>query len=301
MPYDNVQAQWDEAVDEWLQNRSSHHTRRVYSRVLGDLCRSTGKPLWEITYADVASWVNNHYERDLSASTIRLELAAVSSCYDHAVEKGLCRANPAAHIPRPRSFTNGTRFLTLDETHALLQAVPRGTLQGLRDYALLLLYLVTGRRSAEVRHLRWRDFTEDSGRIWCRWPNGRDQRWDELPRPVWEAVVAYLQAADRIDRIQDEDYVFTALRDSARRLPNVSECWRPGNAPLSGRTVNQLLKRYARRAGLDARGLSARTLRHTAVALRTEEGSNVLDIGTFLGHANPAITARCLRRITGIG
>jgi integrase len=185
----------------------------------------------------------------------------------------------------------------------LLQAIPRHTVQGQRDYALFLFYLCTGRRSAEVRHLRWGDFSTDSGATWYTWGrrNGHDghgQRRAECPPQAWDAILAYLGAAGRLATIQPPDYVFTALGNAATHLPNVSaRDWRPGERPLSGRAANQLLKRYARQAGLDPQGLSVRTLRYTAALLRVEAGGDLLDVCAFLDHASPAVTARCLRRL----
>ena len=86
--------------------------------------------------------------------------------------------------------------------------------------------------------------------------------------------------------------MFTPLADNATRLPNVDAGAWDRNRPLSGGATNRLLKRYARRAGLDARLIHVHVLRHSAAMLEEELGASLVSISAFLGHANPSTTMR---------
>ena len=63
--------------------------------------------------------------------------------------------------------------------------------------------------------------------------------------------------------------------------------------------VGRLVKKYARRAGLDPNRLTVHTLRHTAAMLRKEAGEGLEDISAFLGHSSLAITQIYLHRLEG--
>ena len=124
-------------------------------------------------------------------------------------------------------------------------------------------------------------------------------RRDQCPQPVWIAIQDYLCAADKLDTIQPENFIFTPLTDRATRLPNIDpESWNL-DRPLSSREVGRLLKKYARRAGLDPTKIRVHSLRHTAAMLRKQAGDDIDQISSFLGHSNLSTTQIYLHRLEG--
>ncbi len=95
------------------------------------------------------------------------------------------------------------------------------------------------------------------------------------------------------------DYVFTALTDRAKRLGKVSDTWEPFAQPLSMREVGSLLKKYARRAGLNPAKIHVHTLRHTAAMLRKEAGDDLEAIKSLLEHSSLAITQIYIHKVEG--
>ena len=75
---------------------------------------------------------------------------------------------------------------------------------GLRDYALLKSYLLTGFRNSELRTLRWGDLQLEGDRVYCRW-RGKGSKTDlvEFPWPAYHAITDFLQAAGRWEPFQD--------------------------------------------------------------------------------------------------
>ena len=63
--------------------------------------------------------------------------------------------------------------------------------------------------------------------------------------------------------------------------------------------VGRLLKKYARRAGLEPAGIKVHTLRHTAAMLRKEAGDDLQSISNFLAHSSLATTQIYLHSIEG--
>jgi integrase/recombinase XerD len=182
--------------------------------------------------------------------------------------------------------------LDLDQVRALLRAPDRTTVHGLRDYALILSFLLTGFRNTELRTLRWRDLQRDGDRIYCHW-HGKGGRTDqiEFPWPAYHAIVDYLKAAERWEPAGGQ-FIFVALSDVAKRLPAVQRRWadlggkEAAARPLSSAMVNRLVKKYARWAGLDDGRITTHTLRHTAAMLRAQLTDDLRHIQQFLNHAH---------------
>jgi len=302
---------WSQAFNLWINSRRAINTRRSYRKAWDLLLSFTAKLPWEIGRSDVVLWIDDLVAQGLTPETIGQRLAAISSFYTYACrtfiivdstgqEHPLHHFNPAAGVPRPRVDAYGkSTYLTVDQTRAFLRSINRSTVQGLRDYALFLAYLATGRRNTEVRTLTYASFEKDSGRIWYRWYGKGRRRRDECPDPVWQSIQAYLKASGRLESIQPDDYIFTAHSDHGSHLPNVSSPADPGEQPLSMVMVGKLTKKYARRAGLDPSHITVHTLRHTAAMLRKEAGESVEAISAFLGHSNLAITQVYLHKVEG--
>jgi integrase len=336
-------AAWSQAFAAWLAQLSSDHTRRAYCRAWRDLLDYTNQMPQAIQPADLYAWLDDlnrrapaHARRQgqkqparnargprpgpgLSASTVRQYLAGISSFYVYAAAyryidptghpRTLPVVNPALAADRPAVRIFGdAHYLSTAEARALLSAIPRDTVQGLRDYALFLMYLATGRRNSEVRTLRWGDFAimpralgATTPRVYYLWTVDNEERQCEIPAPVWSAVEAYLAAAGRLATLRPGDYIFTPLSDVAARLPNVDCAAWDRNRPLSMRQVGCLLKRYGRAAGLNPDRLHTGVLRYTAAMLRRQAGDDAAVISAVLGHANAPVTQSMLRAVQGRG
>jgi integrase len=254
-------------------------------------------------------------------STINQYLAAISSFYRYAECHGTVRLpdgreveltrlsgirlNPVDLIEQRGAAGAPQRervYLSLEQLRHFLSAIPRHTTLGLRDRALLLFYVMTGGRNSEVRTLRWGDLRERGGHIfWRQRGRGKEpEAWKALPPECWEALQHYLKAARRWDDLQEGDYLFTALTERAAHLPTVSEGrWEPHAHPLSINEVTRIVKRYAKRAGLDPKEVHVRSLRHSAAMLMDEVGADPEEIRDFLNHENLDTTRRYLHEMRG--
>lgn len=293
----SAQSSWQDAYNLWLTSLQSENTRRAYRQAFEDLVRFRGNDLQTVQRADIARWMEDMRTRGLSAPTIGLRLAAVSSFYKYAEYtcEDLRVSNPAAASDRPRVHLYGkANYLSANEARALLRAINRKTLQGRRDYALFLGYLFTGRRNSEWRCVRWGDFINKGSKVMYRWSGkGKENVLSELPTPAWASILELLKADGRHARIQAEDYIFAPFADSIRR-----QGW-DSSRPVGSRDVLQLLKTYGKRAGLNPAALKVHMLRHTAAMLRKEAGDDVETICKFLGHSNIAITQIYLHQVEG--
>ena len=292
-------AVWDEARAAWLGSKSPN-TRDIYTLALDQFFEFADKRPWAVAGRDVIAWQTALRDRGLAETTVNLKLSALSSYYRYCSHKytlldpatgaevPLAPGNPAARPQRTKIKPYGkTSHLDAAEVKALLRAVDRSTLVGLRDYALLLAYLYTGRRRDEIRRLRWRDISVVKNRCFYTWSGkGGTGREDELPWPVYHAIADWLKAAGRWEPGPD-DYIFTPTTDVARRLPCVRKSRSPEDLcsrPLSPSMVNRVVKKAARRAGLRAGLVHTHTLRHTAAMLRRGLTDDLQEIQQFLDH-----------------
>lgn len=307
---DAIKAQmWPYAYQQWLESSSrtqSEETRRAYRKAAEAFKAFTGGArIWRVMGSQVIAWQNAQRGAGLAETTINLRLAGLSSLFDFLMNKFsypdpqkpgreafLVERNPVDRVTRAHIDPYGKADgLAKDEVYALLRRIDRATLVGLRDFALIVTYVATGRRSTEIASLRWGDITEKNGMMFYAWSGkGGKGSTDELVRYAYDAITAYLKAACRLEMILPDEFIFTALTDVAARLPNVS----PGyerSRPITSSMISRIVKKCARRAGLDPKRVHTHTLRHTAADLRIEmSNGDILGLQDFLKHSSAAIT-----------
>lgn len=291
-------SEWDRARREFLYaaGRGSEHTARMYELALGDFDKFI-YPLFidEAGGREVVAWANGMAERGLSEATVNARLAGLASFYGFCMAtftdsqgKPLTSFNPAAGVKRGQVDLYGnSQPLSVDQVRALLDVVDRSTVAGMRDYAALLMGVYTGRRSEEIRALRWGDIQHTAdGRVRYHWRGKRGKaRWDDLPMPVYQAIRLYLDAAGRNPGAGEP--VFVAHNGHVG-----------GGIILSSEWLNAMVQRYARLAELPE-WVHAHTLRHTAANLRAQLGRPLQEISMLLGHSSLRVTQIYLQAQAG--
>jgi integrase len=136
-------------------------------------------------------------QQGVSAATYNNRLTIISSFYRFAKERRLLRMeNPIEQIERRKIQDYvSARPLFKEQIATALAAIERTTLAGMRDYALILLLLGTGRRGSEVRQLKWKDvqFHGDGITIHFHCKGGKEL-YDSLEPRVVRALLVYLKA-----------------------------------------------------------------------------------------------------------
>ena len=132
--------------------------------------------------------------RPVAATTANLRLAAISSFYRYALRHDFVRGdNPIERVERQTVQAYAAAHpLAYDELRVRLAEIDISTPAGLRDYALLLLGLHTGRRLSELAALRREHIIIHASRVeitWVRCKGGKTMR-DELPRKGMQGLAA---------------------------------------------------------------------------------------------------------------
>jgi len=279
---------WDQALYAFLVekgNRSgSKRTVESYSRMLWHFFNGTTPD--QVTPAVVLAYAHGIGKsgKPPSPVTIGARIACLSSYFHFLIRMGLVTSNPCDLVERPRQSPAPARGFSADEVRKLLSVVP-DTVQGRRDRAILLVFILTGRRRSEVMDLKADDITIEDGTVFYAYRGKGGKRGRrELPRPAWEAIRRTLGDCDK---------------EIATMAPEES-LWQAGAGPkgLSGSTFYARFRRYLAAAGLQPTGLHI--LRHSAAKLRRDAGESVETVSAFLDHSSLAVTTTYLRRLEGV-
>jgi integrase/recombinase XerC len=281
---------WDRALYAFLAEKErrsgSRRTVEGYSRMLRHFFAVAGKTPERITGHDVFAWAHGVglSGKTPASVTVGARIACLSSFFRFLIRMGAVSANPCDALERPRADPAAPRGLIADEVRRLISAIPE-TPVGLRDRAIILTLVLTGRRRAEVLNLTKDDLSVEDGRVYYRYRGKGGKRGKrELPEPAFVAVHAALSAFGRD---------WAAMEPSASLWPASG---RDGVGVTSG-TFYANLQRYLAEAGLPSAGVHI--FRHTAAKLRRDAGESIEEVSRFLDHSSLAVTSTYLRRLEG--
>lgn len=244
-----------------------------YARTLASfLAEHADRPLDDLDAGDVSRFMTRQCRR-LSPRGLEQLATSLRSFFGFALTEGLIAAPLANAVPSAArwSVAGLPRGLTPAEVGALLASCDRATPTGRRDYAILVLLVRLGLRTAEVAALRLDDIDWRAGEIIVR-GKGRTEERLPLPSDVGAAIVAYLQHG-RPRRAERE--VFLRVHAPIRRLDPQS--------------VSDRVRVAAQRAGVGSFG--AHRLRHTAGTEMLRGGASLTEVAQVLRHRRVATTA----------
>ncbi len=201
-------------------------------------------------------------------------LSAIKAFYKyHTVKSKRLAENPAKDIDSPSVRPALPKYLTLSESLALLESVPRDDRNFERDYCILTFFLNCGMRLSELVGINLADITADKARLTVT-GKGNKMRVIYLNSACRDALCDYLavrqeRATEGGKSITDKNALFLSSR--GRRISHES--------------VQKMVYKYLELAGLGGRGLSVHKLRHTAATLMYNEGHvDVRTLMDVLGH-----------------
>ena len=201
--------------------------------------------------------------KGLSAASRARKLATIRSFFNYLCNKvHLLENNPCKDIDSPKLKKSLPRYLTLNESLSLLDAVDGNNRE--RDYCILTLFLNCGLRISELIGLNRNDIQEDALRVLGK---GNKVRIVYLNQACQDALQQYLAVRRPISG-RDQDALFLSSQ----------------NKRISRSMVHTLVKKHLSQAGLDSTQYSSHKLRHTAATLMLQNGVDVKAVQEVLGH-----------------
>jgi len=200
------------------------------------------------------------------------KLTAIKSFFKYlTVTTRQLKDNPAKDIDAPSQRAPLPKFLSLDESIELLQAVKNDTESKTkeRDFAILTLFLNCGMRLSELVGLNLSDFDKELTVVRVL-GKGSKERMIYLNNACKSAIEDYIPIRNSDAQIKDKNALFISSRQHNR---------------ISNKTVQWLVKKYLELAGLGNKHYSTHKLRHTAATLMYRTGKvDVRVLKDILGH-----------------
>lgn len=167
-----------------------------------------------------------------------------------------------------------TEFLTEEEAEAMLRVPDRRTLEGKRDYAILLFLLTTGLRKAEVCNLKVSDLKTYRNQAVID-VIGKGQRFRRIPLKG-ETLLA----------IQDYWKVNGNGTNPDHSVFNTLGKYGPyEEKPLTPKAVDCLVKSTAKRALIQKR-IHPHVMRHTFGTTLLDNGNDLRTVQALMGHSH---------------
>lgn len=220
----------------------------------------------------------NHLEsqRNNSAGTRNIRLVAIHSFFQYLATmfpQYINLSQQILSIPFKRTVTRTVEYLESQELKAVIDAVDRSKLDGLRDYTLLILMFNTGARVQEIVDLKTNDLHLSSPFTVRIFGKGRKERIC----PIWAETAHTLReyTEERGIDIRNPVTVFTNHLGTF----------------LTRFGIRYILAKYIRKASekqpsLKHKRLHPHSMRHSCAVHLLKSGVDLSTIASWLGHVS---------------
>lgn len=206
-------------------------------------------------------------------STIRIFFSYLSQ-KAHIIEN-----NPAQNLETPKLDKRMPKYLSLDESKKLLNVtMDENDENKERDYAIITLFLNCGLRLSELVGINIQDIDFDEYKMTVI-GKGNKERTIYLNKACIHAIQEYLKVRPKEGVKNDSKASNKALFLSKRK------------ERISKRSVQYIVQKELRKAGLDTTKYSVHKLRHTAATLMYQYGNvDIRALQELLGHESISTT-----------
>lgn len=206
-------------------------------------------------------------------STIRIFFSYLS------LKAKLIEVNPAQNLETPKLDRRMPRYLSLDDSKKLLSVTADENDENKeRDFAIITIFLNCGLRLSELIGINVKDidFSENKLNVIGK---GNKERTIYLNKACIDAIKGYLSVRPTEGLRNDSKASNKALFLSKRR------------ERISNRTVQYIVEKELKKAGLDSSKYSVHKLRHTAATLMYQYGNvDIRALQELLGHESISTT-----------
>jgi integrase/recombinase XerD len=218
-------------------------------------------------YAFMAYVSNN---RDNSSYSRARKVACLKSFFKYlSVKAKLIDFNPASEFESPKILKRLPRYLNIEESKQLLTSVEGIHLE--RDLAIITIFLNCGLRLSELVGINLNNI---KGTTLTVVGKGDKERGIPLNNACIRAIEGYMRVRPA-NTVKDRNALF--ISDQKRRI--------------SKESVQKIVKKYIKAAGLDPERYSTHKLRHTAATLMYKYGNvDIRALQELLGHESISTT-----------
>lgn len=210
------------------------------------------------------------------AATRARKVSSIRVFFNYLSQKAnLIEKNPAQNLETPKIEKRMPKYLTLDDSKKLLTVTSDEERNKERDYAIIALFLNCGLRLSELVGININDISFDDAKMTVI-GKGNKERTIYLNKACLQAINSYLEVRPKI-----------GIKPSSIKALFLSE----RKERISKRTVQYVVDKELRRAGLDTKKYSTHKLRHTAATLMYQYGNvDIRALQELLGHESISTT-----------
>ncbi len=198
------------------------------------------------------------------------KISAIKSFFNYVtVKQKILEKNPAVELETPKLSKRLPKYLSLDESLALLHSIEGKNEK--RDMCIITLFLNCGLRLSELVSINFKDIRDDNTLKVVG--KGDKERSVYLNDACQKALKEHI--ACRPKNVKDHEALFVSERGTR----------------IGRRTVEMMVKKYITVAGLDPKKYSPHKLRHTAATLMHKYGGvDIRSLQQILGHESISTT-----------
>lgn len=227
-----------------------------------------------ITLQDLYAFINfaENFRNNGNSAKAR-KVAALKSFYKYLHLKAkIITENPVEELESPKIRKTNPIYLTLDESKTLLNSIDESKFQK-RDYCIIMLFLNCGLRLSELCSIDISKIKKDTLTVVGK---GNKERTIYMNFVCLKALNDYMfERNDNADKIIDKDALF--ISKNYRRI--------------NKRSVELIVEKYVKKAGLTEESYSPHKLRHTAATLMYKHGNvDIRSLQKILGHESVSTT-----------
>ncbi len=224
------------------------------------------------------AWLDVRYK----PRSIKRKIATLKSFFSFLEQEEYIEVSPfrrlrlrlerAKNLPRTLSVSSVKRLLVSAYLHKeKARFGSRAYLERARDVAVLEILFATGVRVSELCQLRTADVDLIQGHILVRGKGNRERIIPLCNKATMQALQSY---KGLYDAFLEPETAFFRNRDKR---------------PLSDQSVRQLIRKYQKLANIPE-NVTPHMFRHTIATLLLENGVDIRNIQTLLGHSSLAVT-----------
>lgn len=223
-----------------------------------------------------------HTNKPLSGATVQGYVRTLKAFFAWAEREEYTPANLMVKIPVPKAETRVIATFTETQIQNLFTLCLSSKGHSIRNMVILLLLLDCGLRVSELVGIELNDIDLEEGVIKIRKAKGNKERYVPVGSVVQKAVWNYINTS--------------RPGPFSTRVNNL--LLNDNGLPLTRNGVQQMLRRYGRKAGIAGVRCSPHTLRHTFARNYLLNGGDIFSLQKILGHSSLASVRMYLNLFT---
>lgn len=220
-------------------------------------------------------------KRGLEATSRARALVSIKLFHRFLAKERYIPQDVTSVLESPKTWKKLPHFLNQSEMELILKQPNTRNARGLRDRTILEILYAAGARVSEVTGLLKENVFLDEGFIKCK-GKGSKERLVPLGKTAIQFTRAYLLLREEL-YVQEGGKAFIAKTSSPNLFLN------PHGQPISRQFVWQIVKKYARAAGI-VKEITPHTFRHSFATHLLENGADLRVVQELLGHSDISTT-----------